>query len=167
MEITLSDWINIIQTIVLFLTGVVLVWYTIETVRIRKETNTQNTLLAEQVRLMQSARQHELEKEISFIKPYLRFGGGSSSGNQASWEFTNTGGPAKKLNAKPLGRFGLTMSPTRFLDTNEKGHLTFTSNSLTPHEKYPFEIGCQDKIGNQYIFKFFLKHYEGIFEDES
>lgn len=167
MEITLSDWINIAQTIVLLLTGVVLVWYTIETVRIRKETSIQNTLLAEQLRLMQSTRQQELEKERSFIRPYFRFGGGSSSRNHASWEFTNMGGTAKKLSAKPLGPFSVVVSPTRFLDTKEKGQLSFTANDLTPHIKYSFEISCQDKVGNQHVFKFFLKHHDGVFEEDA
>ena len=138
-QISVSDWINIAQTVTLLLTGLVLVWYTVETARIRKETSIQNTMLAEQLRLMQSTTKHqlaneqrELAKEISFIKPYFRFGGGSSSANNASWEFTNKGGLAKKISARPLADFRIVVNPTRFLDTNEKGHAQFSANELKP-----------------------------------
>ena len=143
-QISFSEWIYIAQAVIMLLTGIVIVWYTIETARIRKETSIQNTMLAEQLRLMQSIRQHEmvkeqqeLAKEISFIKPYFRFGGGSNGGNQASWDFTNKGGPAKKLSSKALGSFHVSISPSRFLDTNEEGHVNFSATDLKRDEKVP------------------------------
>jgi hypothetical protein len=167
MQISLSDWINIAQTVILLLTGGVIVLYTIETARIRKETSIQNTLLAEQLRLMQTAREQEVAKEMSFIKPYFRFGGGNSSADGASYEFTNKGGPAKKLISKPHGSFSVGVNPTRFIDTNEKGTVHIRANTLSNGEKYPFEISCIDKLSNEYTFRFYYQHHRGVLEDES
>jgi hypothetical protein len=167
MQISLADWINIVQTVILLLTGLILVWYTVETARIRKQTSFQNTMLAEQLRIIQSTRQHELAKEIGFIKPYFRFLGGQSSSNRASWTFANKGGSAKKLGAKPLGEFTVSVSPSRFCDSNEQGRANFTASEFTPNVEYPFEISCEDKLGNQHIFKFRLKHQVGVLEEDS
>jgi len=167
MEISPSDWINIVQTLILFLTGLVLVWYTIETSRIRKLTNFQNTMLAEQLRLMQSTKQHELAKEIGFIKPYFRFLGGQTSADRAYWNFVNKGGAAKKITAKALGEFAISISPSRFLDSNEEGRASFTASQFTPHVEYPFELSCEDKLGNQHVFKFKMKHQDGVSEQDT
>jgi hypothetical protein len=167
MQIPLSDWINIIQTFILLLTGLAIVWYTWETKNIRKETSVQNTLLAEQVRLMQATRQDELAKQMSFITPFFRFGGGNTSGNRAQYEFTNKGGPARKLSTKPLGAFSVSVSPQRLIDANEKGSIAVGLTELVNTSKYPFEISCLDKLGKEHVFKFFYQHGRGILEDGS
>ena len=167
MQLTVPDWIGIAQAIILLLTGFVIAWYTLETARIRKETATQNTLLAEQLRLMQSSVAEETRREMSYIKPYFSFGGGQSSSDEATWDFTNKGGPAKKVEAKPLGKFRVTIGASRILDTNEKGTIVFKAANLVDGEKYLFEITCLDKLDNRYVFRFQYQHRSGVTETEN
>ena len=166
LGISLTEWIGIAQAVILFFTAIVIVWYTIETKKIREATSVQNTLLAEQLRILQLAEKHELAKELSFIKPYLKFGGGMTSSEGASWEFVNKGGPAKKLVIKSLGKFFVNINPTRFMDTNEKGSVNFRSTEFVQAEKYPFEVTCKDKLDNEHVFKFYYQHQRGVFEEE-
>jgi hypothetical protein len=167
MCITISDWIGISQAVILLLTGGVVVWYTIETARIRKETSIQNTLLAEQLRIMQASIQHDIEKEISFIRPFFVFGGGQHSTDHSALEFENKGGAAYKLSTKSLESFSVSVSPTKILETNGKGRINFTfpSNS-SQSTKYPFELHCVDKLGNPHLFHLYYLHYKGVFEEE-
>ena len=66
---TTTEYLLLFQTIVLFLTAAVVLWYTIETYRIRKETSKQNSLLAEQYLFLKEKEKFEIQKEISFVEP--------------------------------------------------------------------------------------------------
>jgi hypothetical protein len=167
MGISLIEWVGIAQAVILLLTCIVLAWYTIETARIRKQTSVQNTLLAEQLRIMQASLQRELNREASFIKPFFKFGGGQHSLDHASVNFENKGGPAYKLHAKPLESFTVGVSPTRILDTNEKGTIEIRADDLSKLVTLPFELSCNDKLGNSHTFKLVYLHYKGVSEQES
>jgi len=167
MNLSTSDWIGIAQTIVLFLTGLAVAWYTVETVKIRKETNNQNTMLAEQLRLMQATIQHDLEKEASFIRPFFKFGGGMRSSGIAQATFTNKGGPAKKITVTNKGEFNITVNPTRYMDTNDNGTIQIMVPNPLPDGKYPFELSCQDKLGTVHHFNYYYDYRTtAVFEEE-
>jgi hypothetical protein len=55
MCLSASDWI-------LLVTALIIAWYTYETYRIRKETSKQNTLLADQLLVMQQLSNCRLKK---------------------------------------------------------------------------------------------------------
>ena len=92
-----SNIITIIQTSILFLTGLVVLWYTYETYKIRKETNEQNSLLAEQLLLMQKSQKYEMEKDLSYMEPIFRKTGGHHNKKEAHLIFINQGALAKKM----------------------------------------------------------------------
>ncbi len=84
MELTVSDWVGIAQAAVLLLTAIVIVWYTIETHRIRKETtkqskeaSNQTALLSEQLLLLRKQLELDISEQLSSIEPILKLEGGS------------------------------------------------------------------------------------------
>jgi hypothetical protein len=167
MAFTATEWIGIAQAFILLLTAIVIAWYTIETARIRKQTSLQNTLLAEQLRLMQAGMQRELDKEASFIKPMFTFGGGTHSTDHASVEFHNKGGTALKLATKPSEGLVVTVNPTRFLNTNDRGNFQIRATHLNSKDKWFFELTYEDMLHNQYSSRLYYKPQTGIFEEET
>jgi hypothetical protein len=167
MCISISDWIGISQAVILLLTGGAIVWYTVETARIRKETSTQNSLLAEQLRIMRTSVQRDIDKEISFIKPYFVFGGvGQYSPDKVSLNFENKGAPAYKLSLKPIDSFSINVTPSKILETDGSGKFTIVVPSTTPRDaKFRFELQCFDRLNNPHLFQLYYCHYKGIFEE--
>jgi hypothetical protein len=166
MPLTPLEWIGIAQAVILLLTAAVIVWYTLETARIRKETSTQNTLLAEQLRIMQATLQRDLDKEASFIRPFFKLLGGMHATNHASWDFENKGGTAYKLSTKSLDALSVTVSPTRVLDTNEQGQFQLKMTDPTRKDTCRFELHCTDKLGNQHSFKFLYQPGKAVRYDK-
>ncbi len=166
MTLTNSDWILIVQAFILLITCGVLIWYTWETSRIRKETSIQNTYLAEQLRIMDANYRNQLQQEASLLKPLFRFQGGNSSPVVASYQFINKGGPARKLNLIYTAKCTMSINPTRLLESQETGTIQIRSESLPQMGKVPFQIECLDKAGNKHVFRYSFTPQRGILEEE-
>ena len=167
--------IDVIQTVVLAITAGVIAWYTYETRKIWKETSKQNTLLAEQLRIMQQSYLHtvaeqqlDLQRTMSFIQPLFRFEGGEQSAQFAKIQFVNKGGPARKLKIIPVGNFNATIQPNTVIGTDEKGKVEFTASDLKVQKRLDFEIQYQDKLDQTLKKKFYFLYKTGLaYEDDN
>jgi len=61
----LAESLLLAQTIVLAITAIIVLWYTIETYKIRKETSKQNAILTEQYLVQKEKEEFQLNKEIA------------------------------------------------------------------------------------------------------
>ncbi|MBA4312420.1 MAG: hypothetical protein C0417_07300 [Chlorobiaceae bacterium] len=169
------ELIGLIQAVVLFVTAIIIAWYTYETQKIRKETSKQNTLLSEQLLIMQRSHEHALTKEQfesqrekSFIQPLFRFEGGQHSTQSAKLRFINKGGPAKKLKVIPIDNFIVSIRPATIIGTDEKGEIELSASDLRTQDRFNFEIEYQDKLDKIYKKKFYFQHQTGhMHEDDN
>lgn len=95
---TLQDYVAIAQTIILFLTGVVVTWYTIETTRIRKSTTRQADLLAQQLQMLrtqvETERQRHAEADARLVReaqPTFHYVGGDQDFTRSIFNFSLIG----------------------------------------------------------------------------
>lgn len=162
-----SDWIGIVQAAILLITAIIIAYYTYETYKIRKETSKQNTLLAEQILMMQQSFQHQVKRESSFIQPILRFSSGSSGAQQTELKFINKGGPAKNLKVLAKGSFHISVRPTTIIDTNEQGVFELRGTDLRSQDRYSFEIEFEDKFGEKHKQQFYYHPQTGHFSEDN
>jgi hypothetical protein len=64
--VTLSEWLTVIQTVTLFATGMVVLWYTWETARLRRVANSQ---LEQQVQQLQA----QMDQTETSVRPFVVF----------------------------------------------------------------------------------------------
>ncbi|PJZ47553.1 hypothetical protein [Leptospira saintgironsiae] len=97
MDINTLNYINafgvIAQAVILLITAGILIWYTIETAKIRKETQRQNILLSEQIEQTKNINGIQDKNERLLSKPRLKIGGGSYDliKKSATFEIYNIG----------------------------------------------------------------------------
>lgn len=141
---TTTEILILIQTGVMFGTGIVVFWYTVETKRLRRTT-------AAQFQVMQSTLQLQFDELKRAAEPIFIWNGGSSSGDQAQWQFTNEGGPISYLTITMRSPTGAptgvqpSISPTEWLGTSRQGVVTF--NGDVSHQLL-FTIGFRTRIGS-------------------
>ncbi len=162
---TTSETLLLIQTIVFFLTGIVVLWYTFETYRIRKETQIQNSHLAEQLLMMKEKEKFELHKEISFVEPVFKPEYSNVGKNNGTCNLVNNGGSIKNISVQPIEVFSISITPRNFLNSGEKGKIAI--------QKYPepipnflhFKIRFTNKLGieREKLFKYSTKN--AMFEE--
>ncbi|HEY3930790.1 MAG TPA: hypothetical protein VGM58_00295 [Verrucomicrobiae bacterium] len=134
------------QTIILFVTGVIVAWYTWETHKIRKDAAAQNKLIARQVELMHESLQFELTREQQASEPIFKWQGGGS--NHASainrfdrhCDFQNAGGAVTDLEVKTDGSFTASITPKDHLDETQKGTVNFSRYGVSTLSDVNFEI---------------------------
>ena len=142
------------QTVILFLTGVVVLWYTVETRKLRKDAARQNELIASQLgvmqqslTVMQQSLQFELQKETRDSEPFFRSGVGRAFGwSEASWELHNEGGNISDLKIAADTALNPKLSFTNFLPKGGKTEVSFRTAPMGQIAKgdlpseIPFEI---------------------------
>lgn len=162
---TTTEYLLVIQTIVFFFTGIIVLWYTIETYRIRKETSKQNSLLTEQYILTKEKDKIEIRKEISFVEPILKPEYSSVGKEKGECNFVNNGGSIKQIVISPLEDYSITISPRNFLNTGEKGKITIPKYPIPIPNFLHFKIKFINKLGieSEKSFKFVTK--DAMFEE--
>lgn len=160
---TTSETLLLIQTIVLFLTAIIVLWYTLETYRIRKETSKQNSLLAEQYLLIKEKEKFELQKEISFVEPV--FQPEFAHPSQGICNFVNNGGSIKNISIQAIENFPITISPQNFLNSGGKGKITIHKYPEPVPDCLHFKIKFINKLGieREKLFKSTTKN--GMFQE--
>jgi hypothetical protein len=158
-----TDWLILAQTVVLFVTALIVLFYTIETHKIRKETHIQNSLLAEQLTILQETIKFEKNKEASFIKPIFRSTNSSRTGDKVEMEFINQGGHARLIKIEPLGNFSAELPYQKEISQNQRSSFQLVKVPQPIPEKLYFRLYYQDKLGNNLEQKFVFEANRGQF----
>lgn len=133
----------LVQTAIMLGTGAVLVWYTIETKRLR-------TAAAAQFEVMRRTHALQVEETKRAAEPIFVWGNGSSSGDTAEWQFINEGGPISNLTVTMQSPTGAatgivaTIEPTEWLGTSRNGRVKFSG---AVRQRFEFTIGFRTRIG--------------------
>lgn len=157
---TTTEYLLLFQTIVLFLTAAVVLWYTIETYRIRKETSKQNSLLAEQYLFLKEKEKFEIQKEISFVEPVFQHQFSSVGLDNGICNFINNGGLIKNISVIPTEKYSINISPHNYLSSGGKGKIHIPKYPLPIPEFLHFIIKYTNKldIEREKYFKYSTKH---------
>lgn len=155
----------LIQTVVLFLTGLIVFFYTWETNKIRKETAKQNSILAEQLTIIRSSLEFEIKKEGSFIDPIFRWGNSSGGANEIVCNFTNKGGQSKITEIRSMGQFPMEIYPKGMIAPDENGYIKILYKPPRP-KRVSFEIHYENKLNQRKSEKFFYDGSLGKVEKE-
>jgi hypothetical protein len=134
----------LVQTAIMLSTGAVLVWYTIETKRLR-------TTAAAQFEVMRRTYALQLEEMKRSAEPIFVWGGGSSTDDHVEWKFTNEGGAISNLTVtmrSPTGaQTGVqpAIQPIEWLGTSRQGTVSFDGDV---DKQLLFTIGFRTQIGS-------------------
>ena len=157
----ISDWLTIVETVILLITAIIILYYTLETKKIREETSKQNSILAEQLRIQLET--HEFEKrDRSFIEPIFRF----ESSYGGKYNFTNKGSMVKIIKIEPEGNFRVQIFPKDLITNEEKGYIKL--DLPTPRKgNYKFTLQYENKIGEKKLKRFYFDSSDGKIKEES
>jgi hypothetical protein len=149
---TTTEVLMLLQTVIMLITGVALIYYTVETRRLR-------TVATAQAQVMQRTLGLQLQEAKLAAQPILIWGNGSANEDVIEWEFFNEGGAISHLTIGILSPTGAqtgidaTINPSEWLGTSGKGRVTFSGK--TAHE-IRFSIGFQTRIGVVAAFFFLI-----------
>ena len=135
------------QTIVLFLTGLVVIWYAWETHQLRKTSSRQAELMQQQLASMQESLRLDIQEQLRKTRPFFRWRGGRGSLTLWEREFQNEGGPISRLSIHTPAPIRARIVPTDLLQTNQMGTVTFESadgNRLS--DPFVFEIHYRTQL---------------------
>lgn len=163
---TTTEILILTQTIVLFLTGLAVLWYTIETNRIRKSTEKQSALLAQQLLILQEKEDFDRKKEISFVEPIFRYSGANYGFESSNARFINEGGTIKNVEVVPIDNFLIKIEPSNIIRAGEPGKLKFYNYPKPTPEKLKFTIKYETQLGIKGEQRFYLVPNEGTFYNE-
>lgn len=93
---TTSELLLMIQTIVLFLTGLVIAWYTWETYKLRSTAH-------DQLEVMHRTLRFDMQRETRAAHPIFNWLNGSSNPGYAQWRFKNDGGGIRRVSVRTDG----------------------------------------------------------------
>jgi hypothetical protein len=155
----------IAQTIVLSITAIIVLWYTIETYKIRKETSKQNAILTEQYLIQKKKEEFQLNKEINFIEPIFRPTHSSVGKTDGTCNFVNNGSLIKKISVEPTENYLIIIHPKNYLNTGEKGRIVISRYPTPTPQLLHFKIKYENKLGlmKEKYFKYITK--DAMFEE--
>lgn len=161
----LNESLLIIQTIVLAITAIIILWYTVETYKIRKETSKQNAILSEQYLAQKEKEKFELEKEVNFIEPIFRHTHSSVGKTEGTCNFINNGSLIKHISVEAVEKFPINIHPKNYLNTGEKGRIVIPKYPTPTPQLLHFKIKYENKLGmmREKQFKYITK--DAIFEE--
>lgn len=143
-----TEWIMLVQTIVLALTGFIVYWYTKETQKIRKETSNQNVLLSEQLKLMKDQMLSDEKRARSLLDPFFVYNGGGSSADGIDIKMINKGSLIRNIKIKNL-EIPHSFSPRILLESDKMLNFHFPRLSPDLAEEIEFELEFEDKFGDK------------------
>ena len=149
---TTTEVLMLFQTLIMLVTGVALIYYTIETRRLR-------TVATAQAQVMQHTLGLQLQEAKLAAQPIFVWGPGTANDDVIEWKLINEGGPISHLTItinSPTGAptgIHATINPTEWLGTSRRGGVTFRGN--TAHE-IRFTVGFRTRIGGVAGFFFLI-----------
>jgi hypothetical protein len=144
---TLTEWMTLAQTVIMFLTGVALVWYAWETVKIRRETGKQNLLLAKQIELTRSDQEYRRQSDMDQLKPIFHTVEFCVSDvTNLYFTLANKGGLAKDVVIHAEDGLTGRMTPNT-VDTGETATLELREVEDFKEKEIEFKLQYLDRIG--------------------
>ena len=142
-----AEWLMLAQTLILFLTGLVVVWYAWETHQLRQTSSRQAELMQQQLASMQESLRRDIQDQLRKSRPFFRWGGGSGSATTWKREFQNEGGAISRLSIHTPARLRASITPKDMLQTNQQGTVSFESAAGTPlPDPFVFEIHYRTQL---------------------
>jgi hypothetical protein len=141
--LTIPELLMLLQTLILFGTGIVVFFYTLETRKMRTVANAQ-------FRIMQETFKLQLEDQQRAAEPIFVWGGGSANMNHVQWEFRDEGGPISNLTISMRSPTGAPVNlqpditPKEWLGTSREGTVCFDGETTS---QLSFMIGFRTRIG--------------------
>ncbi len=132
----LSDILILIQTFALIITALIILWYAIETRKIRK------------------IHEFESEKSLNELNPLFRVGGGNHNGKILKYHFTNKGGSIKDISISTQKGFKALIDPTNNLQKDETINIQLENEKDILPDDVCFEIHFANKINQKKSKKF-------------
>jgi hypothetical protein len=156
---TISEWLLLAQTLVLFFTGIVILWYTWETQQLRKSSAAQAEVLKQQLETMRQTLQMDIQEQIRESTPFIRWGGGSESARNWSRDFVNEGGPIAHLSIRTDADLVASIAPRDFLRKNQQGEVTFQARGGQIHpDGWTFEIRYRTQLNQPGAKRFIVEN---------
>ncbi|MCI0330183.1 MAG: hypothetical protein L0196_04430 [candidate division Zixibacteria bacterium] len=140
---TISDWVGIIQAIILLITAGILLYYTIETRKLRVATNEQTVILREQLNI-----------QLGISKPFFQLQPNSYSATWVRMIMTNRGGPAFFVGIECSNGFLIKIDQIDYLGPKDQTLLTIEGKNIDGELELPFKIKCLDSLGNKHRFDY-------------
>jgi len=160
-----SDILLLSQTVVLAVTAAILIWYTVETYKIRKATSEQNAMMAEQLLIMQKNYEFEIEKQISYVDPIFDDEGGNEGADWLTRRVVNKGATIKNVSIFPKGEFNIKIEPFDVIHKEKSALIRFQGLPSPQPEKLYFEIQYENMIGRRRKKDFvYLKAHKKVME---
>lgn len=133
---TCIEALALAQTLIGFLTFLALVWYALETRKIRLDAAQQNDLLRRQVDLTQKMfGLEEVRETVAYEPDFLWHGGGSGPGlDSFRLAFKNGGAAVQQLSAE--GETAEKFEITSSLDSGTEGHVDIRPSPKTMPVKF-------------------------------
>lgn len=145
---TTSEFIMVIQTIVLAITSLIVYRYTKVTENIWKETKNQNEILAEQLKMMREKNLVEDKREKSILEPLLIYNGGGSSSTGIEIRLINKGSTIRDINIKNLA-IEHSYSPKDILESDKEIRFHFARLPSDLPEQMQFLLEYKNKFGEK------------------
>lgn len=151
---TLQEYLMIAQTVILFLTGLIVLWYTRVTHKIMKETKEQNSLINQQLLLTRETKDEEFKKQMSLYEPVFNYTmGGGDGNNKTTFKFRNDGKQIKEIKITPEEKYSISIYPKNILNEREEGTIEIYRQE-TQKDLLHFKIGYINKLGMEKNQKF-------------
>lgn len=132
-----TEILILIQTIILFITGAIVFWYTVETNKIGKETQRQNIILAEQLLQIKKVNEFQLTKEISLTYPEIIINYFSEKESTAEFNCTNKGAAISEISISTHENYNVKIDSKSYIGCNQKFLIDFNNlPNPKPNELY-------------------------------
>ena len=123
---TVSEQAAVWQTVVLFLTAVILAWYTWETHVLRVTSARQANLVQSQLEIMRETLNREVQERTRQSRPLFIWGGGAAGATLLRAKFTNKGAEVMNLEiSTDTMHVRAFVSPRPHLDAEQEGWVEF------------------------------------------
>jgi hypothetical protein len=143
---TLEQSLLLAQTMILLLTGAAVVWYTVETAKIRRATSYQANLLAEQLSMLRAQSERDETRRSASVQPQFRYVGGHETDQHSVFVFQNVGeAPIRDISVSSID-YQMSIDSTAYLAVNDR--LTLTVPFLKrPTPRFEFSLEFTDALG--------------------
>jgi hypothetical protein len=141
-RMTTFEELYLVQILIGVVTFAALVWYALETRKIRLDAAKQTDLIRQQVELTNKVFHLEFERHISASEPLFQWSGDWGHGTRANefeYKFKNTGAAVQELSAESEAGAKLPISPSSVLNSEDQGQVVISPRP-TPSRPVRFKI---------------------------
>jgi hypothetical protein len=153
--VTTQDKLILAQTIILFLTGAVVVWYTVETAKIRRASSKQAEILGEQLQMLRAQvereaardahKQQQLEQDA---QPLFHYEGGVQDSSRSIFRLVNNGSAAIRDVSIGNCLYECSVSPSALVRPGDAMQVLLVSLPR-PTPPFTFTLEFTDKFGRR------------------